>query len=259
MSEQVKSQFPTEMIDLPSEGKLYPKEHPFSSGQVEMRYMTAKEEDILTSQSLLRKGVAFDKVLESLIVEKVDLDSLLLGDKNALMIAARVLGYGKDYKISVQDPNDVDNKEEVNVDLTKLENKKVDFKRFIEGTREFNVKLPLSKREVTVKVLTSGDDKIIDGELKGLKKLAKTTGVMPELTTRLKNVITSVDGNDKKEAIRSYVDNELLAGDSSFLRDEIFDMTPDVDMTFAYESSNGEIEMMDLPIDISFFFPNRRR
>ena len=120
MSEQVKSQFPTEMIDLPSKGKLYPKEHPFSSGQVEMRYMTAKEEDILTSQSLLRKGIAFDKVLESLIVEKVDLNSLLLGDKNALMIAARVLGYGKDYKVTVTDPNDPQNKEEINVDISKL-------------------------------------------------------------------------------------------------------------------------------------------
>ena len=259
MSEQTKSQFPTEIIDLPSKGKLYSKEHPFSSGKVEMRYMTAKEEDILTSQTLLKKGIAFDRVLESLIVEKVELDSLLLGDKNALMIAARVLGYGKDYKVSVQDPNDVDNKEDVVVDLSKLEDKKVDFSRFIEGSREFNVKLPLSKREVTVKILTSGDDKIIDGELKGLKKLAKTTGVMPELTTRLKNVITAVDGNDKKEAIRSYVDNELLAGDSSFLRDEIYDMTPDVDMSFPYESSNGETEMLDIPVDISFFFPNRRR
>ena len=96
--------------------------------------------------------------------------------------------------------------------------KKIDFKRFIEGTREFNVKLPLSKREITVQILTSGDDKIIDAELKGLKKLEKTTGVLPEMTTRLKYAITAVDGNDKKEAIRSYVDNELLAGDSSFLR-----------------------------------------
>jgi len=259
MSEQVKSQFPTEIIDLPSKGKLYPKEHPFSSGKVEMRYMTAKEEDILTSQTLLRKGIAFDRVLENLIVEKVQLDSLLLGDKNALMIAARVLGYGKDYKVSVQDPNDVGNKEEVNVDLSKLDDKKIDFKRFIDGTREFNTKLPLSKREVTVKVLTSGDDKTIDSELKGLKKLEKTTGVLPEMTTRLKYAITAIDGNDKNEAIRSYVDNELLAGDSSFLRDELYDMSPDVDMTFPYESSNGEIEQMDLPIDISFFFPNRRR
>lgn len=259
MSEQVKSQFPTEMIDLPSEGKLYPKEHPFSSGQVEMRYMTAKEEDILTSQSLLRKGVAFDKVLESLIVEKVDLDSLLLGDKNALMIAARVLGYGKDYKIQVTDPNDPQNKEEVSVDLSKLDNKKVDFSKFVEGSREFNVKLPLSKREVTMKILTSGDDKNIDMELKGLKKIEKVTGVLPEMTTRLKYSITAIDGNDKKDAIRAYVDNELLAGDSSYLRDEMYDMTPDVDMTFAYESSNGEIEMLDVPIDISFFFPNRRR
>jgi hypothetical protein len=259
MSEQTKAQFPTEMIDLPSKGKLYPKEHPFSSGKVEMRYMTAKEEDILTSQSLLRKGLAFERVLESLIVEKVDLDTLLLGDKNALMIASRVLGYGKDYTITVTDPNDSDIKEEMTIDLSKLDDKKVDFSKFIAGTREFTTKLPLSKRDITVRILTSGDDKAIDTELKGLKKIEKTTGVLPEMTTRLKYTITAVDGNDKKESIRSYVDTELLAGDSSFLRDEIYDMTPDLDMTFAYESSNGEIEELDIPIDISFFFPNRRR
>ena len=105
MSEQTKSQFPTEMVDIPSKGKLYPKEHPFSSGKVEMRYMTAKEEDIITSRTLIQKGIAFDRLLESLIVEKVDLNTLLVGDKNALLIAARVLGYGKDYKINVTDPN----------------------------------------------------------------------------------------------------------------------------------------------------------
>jgi hypothetical protein len=259
MSEQTKAQFPTEMIDLPSKGKLYPKEHPFSSGKVEMRYMTAKEEDILTSQSLLRKGLAFERVLENLIVEKVDLDTVLLGDKNALMIASRVLGYGKDYKITVTDPNDSDIKEEVNIDLSNLDDREIDFSRFIKGTREFTVELPLSKRNVTAKVLTSGDDKAIDIELKGLKKLEKTTGVLPEMTTRIKYAITSIDGNDKKESIRNFVDTEMLAGDSSFLRDEIYEMTPDLDMTFAYESSNGEIEDLDIPIDISFFFPNRRR
>ena len=116
MAENKKPQFPTELIDLPSKGKLYSKDHPFSSGQAEMKYMTAREEDIMTSQTLLRKGIAFDRVLESLLIEKVDLNTLLLGDKNALMIAARVLGYGKEYKIVVTDPNDSQNKEDVSID-----------------------------------------------------------------------------------------------------------------------------------------------
>ena len=257
MSEQVKSQFPTEMVDIPSKGKLYPKEHPFSSGKVEMRYMTAREEDIITSRTLIQKGIAFDRLLESLVVEKVDLDTLLLGDKNALLIAARVLSYGKDYTITMTD--NMNDKHEIKVDLSNLNNKPVDFKKFISNTRQFEVELPLSKRKVVVKINDGKDEKLIDADLKGLKKLAKTTGVVPEITTRLIHSIVSIDGNDKKEAIRSFVNNELLAGDSSYLRDQLYDMSPDLDMTTEWEDSNGEIQDIDIPINLDFFFPNARR
>ena len=258
MSEQTKSQFPTEMVDIPSQGKLYPKEHPFSSGKVEMRYMTAKEEDIITSRTLIQKGIAFDRLLQSLIVEKVDLNTLLVGDKNALLIAARVLGYGKDYKISVTDPN-TGIKEEIDVDLSKLNDKPVDFKKFIPNTRHFETTLPLSKRKIVAKVNDGNDENMIEADLKGLRKLAKTTGVVPEITTRLIHAIVSVDGNDKKESIRSFVNNELLAGDSSVLRDEMYDMSPDLDMSVEWEDSNGEIQDIDIPINLDFFFPNTRR
>ena len=257
MSEQVKSQFPTEMVDIPSKGKLYPKEHPFSSGKVELRYMTAKEEDIITSRTLIQKGIAFDRLLESLLVEKVDLKTLLVGDKNALLIAARVLGYGKEYSINVTDS--MGQKQEVEVDLSAILDKPIDFKKFIEGTRHFEVKLPLSKRSVVVKINNGQDEDMIDADLKGLKKLAKSTGVVPEITTRLIHSIISVDGNDKKEAIRSFVNNELLAGDSSFIRDELYDMSPDLDMTTEFEDSDGEIQDIEIPINLDFFFPNTRR
>ena len=98
--------FPTEVLDLPSKGLLYPKDSPLSSGQIDIKYMTAKEEDILTSTNLLEKGLAITKLLESIIANpKIKLDDLLVGDKNAIMIGARVLGYGKDYEISVTDPD----------------------------------------------------------------------------------------------------------------------------------------------------------
>ena len=109
--------------------------------------------------------------LESLIVEKVDLDTLLLGDKNALMIAARVLGYGKDYTITMTD--NMNDKHEIKVDLSNLNDKKVDFKKFISNTRQFEVELPLSKRKVVAKINDGNDEKLIDADLKGLKKLAK--------------------------------------------------------------------------------------
>ena len=98
--------FPTEVLDLPSKGLLYPKGNPLSSGQIDIKYMTAKEEDILTSTNLLEKGIAIDKLLESIIANpKIKLDDILLGDKNAIMIGARVLGYGKDYEITITDPD----------------------------------------------------------------------------------------------------------------------------------------------------------
>ena len=111
--EENKFKFPTEMVELPSKGLLYPEGHPLSNGKVEMKYMTAKEEDILTNQNYIKQGVVIDKLLQSLLVTKFNFDDLLTGDKNAIMIAARVLGYGKDYAFTY-------NGEEINIDLSQL-------------------------------------------------------------------------------------------------------------------------------------------
>ena len=107
---------PTEIIDLPSKGLIYPAENPLSSGKIEMKYMTAKEEDILTNQSYIQKGTVLDKLLQALIVSKINYNDLIVGDKNAIMVAARILGYGKDYSFEYDGQNytidlsDVDNK-----------------------------------------------------------------------------------------------------------------------------------------------------
>ena len=96
--------FPTEMVELPSKGYFYTEGHPLSKGKVEVKYMTAREEDILTSQNLIQQGTVIDKLLESLIVDKsIKIDDMLIGDKNAIMVAARILGYGKDYDITYDD------------------------------------------------------------------------------------------------------------------------------------------------------------
>ena len=123
------NKFPTEIIELPSKGLLYPKDNPLSSGKVEMKYMTAKEEDILTTQSYIKQGVVLDKLFKALIVSNGDgmpvkYDDILVGDKNAVMIAARVLGYGKDYEIEVESPSGVKQKE--TIDLTDIKDKEFD-------------------------------------------------------------------------------------------------------------------------------------
>ena len=205
--------FPTEQVELPSKGLIYPKESPLSSGVVEMKYMTAKEEDILTNQAYIKKGIVLDKLLRSLVVSKdVNIDDLIVGDKNAILIASRLLGYGAEYKFTYGG-------EEFTVDLNELDNKPIDESRFTQGVNEFEYTLPTSKNKITYKLITGRDEKAIDREIAGLKKINKEAS--PELTTRLKQAILSVDGDTEKKTIREFVDNYLLAKDSRAFREHI--------------------------------------
>ena len=239
--------FPTEMVDLPSKGYFYFDGHPLSSGKVEIKYMTAKEEDILTSQNLIQQGTVIDKLLESLIVDKsVKLDDLLIGDKNAIMVAARILGYGKEYEFTYDG-------EEKSVDLSKLEPIKLDFSKFTRGKNEFEFELPTSKRTITFQLLTGSDEKKIDAEVKGREKISKTQ--TSELTTRLKHMILSVDGNVEKSYINNFVDNEFLSRDSLAFRKYLSEITPDMDMTAKIVDSNGKETEVVIPITVRFFWP----
>ena len=149
--------FPTETIDLPSKGLIYPEDNPLSSGQIEMKYMTAKEEDILSNQSYINNGTVLDKLLKALIVTKVNYSDIIVGDKNAIMIAARVLGYGKDYEFDYKG-------EKVSVDLSTLENREFDESSITRGENEFSYTLPNSGTLITYKLLTHKDEMAIDAE-----------------------------------------------------------------------------------------------
>lgn len=235
---------PTEIVELPSKGLLYPEDSELAKGTIEMKYMTAKEEDILTNQSYIRNGTVLDKLLKSLIVSKINFDDLLIGDKNAIMVAARILGYGSEYTFEY-------NGETQTVDLSSLDNKQLDEELFSSRTNEFTFTLPKSKNTVTFKLLTHKDEQDIARELEGLKKINKDSS--PELTTRLKYTLTSVEGNREKKDIRNFVDNYLLAQDSRALREYIKEIQPDVDLTFF--PSNGD-DRVNIPIGVSFFWPD---
>jgi hypothetical protein len=236
--------FPTEIIELPSKGLLYPQDNPLSSGKIEMKYMTAAEEDILTNQSYIQKGIVLDKLLQSLIVSKINYDDLVVGDKNAIMVAARVLGYGKDYTFTY-------NGEEHTIDLSKIDNKSFNESLITSGINEFSFTLPSSEVNITFKILTHGDEKKIQNELDGLKKMNKDN--VPELSTRLKYIITSVNGNRDSKTIREFVTKFLLAKDSRALREYIKEVQPDVDLTFF---PDGSEKAVSIPIGISFFWPD---
>jgi hypothetical protein len=236
--------FPTETIDLPSKGLVYPETNLLSSGKVEMKYMTAKEEDILTNQTYIKSGVVLDKLLQSLIVDKnINIDDLIVGDKNALLIAARILGYGSKYPVSIKG-------KEVEIDLSVLENKVIDFDSIEKGKNEFSYTLESTGTVITYKLITGKDEKIIEREMAGLKKLNPDSS--PELTTRLKQMILSVDGNTEKKDIRDFVDNYFLARDSRSFREYIKKTQPDVDLNVTLDSG----EEVAIPIGLSFFWPD---
>jgi hypothetical protein len=234
--------FPTEVIELPSKGLIYPESNPLSSGKVEMKYMTAKEEDILTNQSYIQKGIVLDKLLQALIVTKINYNDLVAGDKNAIMVAARVLGYGKDYSFEYDG-------EEYTVDLSKIDNKPFEIQN--KGVNEFSYTLPSTNINITYKLLTHGDEQKVQAEIDGLKKINKNATA--DLSTRLKYIITSVGGDRDPKTIREFVDNHLLARDSRELRKHIRDTQPDVDLTFF---PDGSADKINIPIGLKFFWPD---
>jgi hypothetical protein len=245
--------FPTEIVELPSQGRFYPDGHPLKEGKIEMKYMTAKEEDILTNQSYIKSGVVIDRLLKALIVTPIEYNDLLLGDKNAIMIAARVLGYGKEYEASITDEEG--NKQKVKFDLTQLEDKEIDWSHY-DKKDPFVFELPTSKRKVEICLLTQGKQRKMDAELKGLQKIKKGSA---ELTTRWKHTIISVDGETDDMKKRKFVDNELLAIDSRALRKFVNSITPDVDLTIeAVSEETGEPFRSKFPIGVDFFWPDAK-
>ena len=235
--------FPTEEVELPSKGLLYPEDHPLKSGKVEIKYMTAKEEDILSNSAYIQKGIVLDKLLESVLITKAKLKDILIGDKNAILVAARILGYGKEYSFEY-------NGERVDIDLTELDNKPFDESSLIDGKNEFSFTLPHSNTPITFKVLDGHDEAKLENEIKGLKKLYKDN--VPELTTRLKHIIVSVNGETDSKVIREFVDNYLLARDSRALREYIRKVQPDIDMNITLDSG----EEVEVPLGLGFFWPD---
>jgi hypothetical protein len=250
--------FPTEVINLPSQGKVYPEGNPLASGTVEMKYMTAREEDILTSANLIKQGIVLDKLMESLIVSSVKLDDLIIGDKNAILIASRILGYGKDYDCTVSCPKcNASNK--ISVDLAQLPEVNISEEANMIAPGIFVYKLPKSGRIVQFRLLTGADDKKISKALEGSKKSNKnSSNVDRELTTRLKHLILSVDDNNEQSYIDNFVDVDLLAMDSRALRTYIKMISPDVKFeinNFSCDECEHVEEALAFSIDSTFFWP----
>ena len=241
--------FPTEVIDIPSGGKVYPKDSPLAEGKIEIKYMTTKEEDILMSENLIKKGVVIDKLLDSLIVTKgVTTDNLVVGDKNAVLVAARILAYGPEYTVEVTNPNNQEQKVEHTFDLSqcpfKTISEDIDY-----SDNSFEFTTPIGKTKIKFKLLTGVEEKLIEKDIKQSNKF----GYNSEITTRLRYTITEVDGDSKPETIVAFSQN-MLARDSVALRNYIQDISPDIDLTSEIEIG-GEAVSVSIPLTVEFFWP----
>jgi hypothetical protein len=245
--------FPTEIISLPSKGLCYPESSPLSSGEITIKLMTAKEEDILTSTNLIRKGMHLDKLLESVVVEPgVDIKDLLIGDKNAILVTSRILAFGPEYDVTITDPSEKE-PVEVKVDLSKINIKEVDESK-LNRKNEYDLSLPVSKAQIKFKLLTHGDELAINKDIEASEKTLKQSN---EITARYRRIIVEVDGNRDFGYISNFVTNRLLAGDSKAIRKYMAAMTPDLDLTFNYVSPfTGEEEALRIPFGVDFFYPS---
>jgi hypothetical protein len=242
--------FPTETIDLPSEGKFYPEGSPLQSGKIDIKYMTAKEEDILTSTNLIQKGTVIDKLMEALIATpNIKPDDLLIGDLNAVMVAARILAYGKDYPIELACGACGGRFDNV-VDLSALSMVHPDE---VAKDGEYFVELPTGVK-VTFRLLTRKDEKEITNEVTAMKKF--NGSIEGDTTTRLKYIITSVNDNRDRKIIREFAE-AMIIRDVRVLREAYKKVSPDVnfDLIVTCPSCDAQIKAR-MPFGANFFWPD---
>ena len=243
---------PTEFVDLPSQGRFYSEGHPLhNQTSVEIKQMTAKEEDILTSRSLLKKGIAIDRLIQSIIVNKsIDPKTLLMGDRNAIIIASRVSGYGSDYTTEVTCPS-CSTKQIFSFNLN---NSKIELGAFRKelgvtdnGNGTFTCVLPKTEVTVVARLLTGVEE----------KKVTNLTNSNNVISTQLQNIIVSVNGDSSAQAIQ-YVANNLPSFDSRHLRMVLKMATPNIDLTQEFSCTEcGHTQEMEVPLTADFFWPDR--
>lgn len=251
-------EIPVDAVPLPSKGKVYPMGHALCNAEsVEYRAMTAREEDILMSQALIKRGTVITELIKSCLINKdIEVQSLLSGDRNALMIAIRASGYGNIYEPTYQCPN-CEFKNELAIDLNELPIKPLTIEPVAPNQNAFSFKLPISKKTVTFKFLNGKEEEEIVSDMETRKKKGLLNSNL--VTGRLLRSIVAIDGNDNKSLISRFV-QYMPARDSLVLREYIDSHEPGVNMKIDFKCQNCDhFEEMTLPMGATFFWPNFKR
>jgi hypothetical protein len=251
------STFPTNAVPLPSKGLLYPLDSPLRQGYVEMKFMTAKEENILTTESYINQGIVIDKFLESMVVApKFNFNELLSGDKDALIVASRIYGHGEIYNIEVTAPSG--KKQKLDIDLTTLEHKEFPEDLYVNGENKFKYSFEnrFGRYDLTFKLLTGEDNRNIESALKKYKKAGTAD---KQVTTRLEHMILSVNGNSDPTFIKLFVENEFLSRDYRTFRDYVASITPGVNFEIeVVDEETGDSFRSNVALGPDFFWPDIR-
>ena len=247
---------PTEFVDLPSAGALYPEGHSLHNvDTVEIKHMTAKEEDILTSETLLRKGLAIDRLVDSVVIDKnIKVGDLLIGDKNAILLTARITGFGPLYEANMTCPS-CGTQQEKEFDLSTIKIKEIDLTEVeVTDRGTYKFELPVTKVMLEVRLLKSSDERAIsqNNENRKKKKLPENNA-----TTLLNSIMVSANDIEDRTQLLKFTE-ELPIRDSQYVRTLYDRIKPDIDMRFEFVCSSCEHDgKVVMPMTAEFFWPNR--
>jgi hypothetical protein len=246
---------PVESVPLPSNGVVYPAESPLHDREtVDIRSMTAREEDILTSRALIKKGTVITELIRSCLTDKrIQVQDMLAGDRNAIMVALRITGYGADYAVEADCPK-CNTRSKQNFNLGEMPIKRLEVEPVAKGQNVFEFKLPVTKKTVQFKFLTGRDEE----EINTIQERAKKQGALADsvVTTRLQYAIVAIDGRTDRGAINGFVRN-MPARDSMSLRKFIDANEPGIDMKGEFDCpSCNELSEVRVPLGASFFWPD---
>lgn len=246
---------PIDVAPLPSAGLIYPVNSSlYGRNKVEIKAMTAKEEDIIMSRAYSKLGTTITELIRSCLIDKsIDPNAMLVGDRQALLVAIRITGYGADYKCEV-DCGECGRRGNDKFDLSSLEIEPLKVDPVSPGINEFEVLLPVSKKRVTLKFLTGKDEEDLVTEVERRKKLLGDAAENP-ITTRMTHQIIKIDNIADRSKIATFVAN-MPARDSKFLREFYTNNEPGIKMKSSYMCTHcGAESEVSLPIGASFFWP----
>ena len=256
---------PTELVDLPSKGLWYPEGHPVRGREtIEIGYMTTKHEEILVNRTFIEKGVVIDKLLDALMIDpKIPSKELFSCDRKALMIAARISGYGTQYKPNVRCP-DCGASSPQEFDLRELKPKEIDESLNVSDRGTFVIPLHQNPADdssplianVEVRMLKGGDEERIakTAEQKKKKKLPEEP-----IADLFKEIIVSVKKpNGEEGSVEDFIQQAPMYY-MVHLREAYKDLSPNLDMEFFFTCPKCEAEnILDIPMNANFFRHNQQ-